>query len=151
VTALEAGAYPSRSPADDDAEHLRLLAVFHYAVAGITALVSMLPGIGVVAGLALAIGGVEPQEEGARIAGALMAGCAAFFLTVGLAFAGLIALTGRALAQRRWYTFCLVVATTMCIAVPLGTVLGVFTIIVLSRPSVRATFERSGGAVAVRS
>jgi hypothetical protein len=38
-------------------------------------------------------------------------------------------------------TFCFVVAAFNCLHIPLGTVLGIFTIIVLARDSVRAAFE----------
>ena len=37
-------------------------------------------------------------------------------------------------------TFCVVVAAISCCFTPLGTVLGVFTLIVLFRPSVKALF-----------
>ena len=154
MTTVQPDAFDApRAALGDDLEHLRLLAIFHYVVAGVAALVSLLPGVGVVLGLAMASGRVEPQDEGARVVGWLMAGCAAFFMTIGFAFAALVASTGRALARRRWYTFCLVVATALCIVVPLGTLLGVFTIIVLVRPSVRALFEAGGatGAIAVRA
>ena len=49
-------------------------------------------------------------------------------------------LAGRYLARRERYTFCLVVAGVECMFMPFGTVLGVFTIIVLSRPSVKDLF-----------
>ena len=49
-------------------------------------------------------------------------------------------LVGRGLAQRKRYMFCLVVACVECLFMPFGTVLGVFTIIVLSRDSVKALF-----------
>jgi hypothetical protein len=41
--------------------------------------------------------------------------------------------------------YCLVVAGIECIFMPFGTVLGVFTIIVLMRPSVRNLFGVEGG------
>jgi hypothetical protein len=56
-----------------------------------------------------------------------------------LAIALLVA--GRSLANRKRYTFCLVVAGVECIFVPLGTTLGVFTLIVLLRDSVKRLFE----------
>ena len=52
----------------------------------------------------------------------------------------MIALAGRSLARHRRYTFCLVVAAILCLFVPFGTLLGVFTIIVLVRSTVRARF-----------
>ena len=47
---------------------------------------------------------------------------------------------GRFLAQRAYYTFCFVVAALECVFVPFGTVLGVFTIVVLQRPAVKEMF-----------
>ena len=48
---------------------------------------------------------------------------------------------GRKLRGRRSRMFCLVIAGIECAFVPLGTVLGVFTIIVLVKDSVKAMFE----------
>jgi hypothetical protein len=51
---------------------------------------------------------------------------------------------GRFLARRKHHLFCLVVAGVECLFFPFGTVLGVFTIIVLMRPSVQQAFEANG-------
>mgnify|MGYP000166472252 CR=1 FL=1 len=51
-----------------------------------------------------------------------------------------ILLAGRFLARRTHYLYCLIMAGVECLFMPLGTVLGVFTIIVLDRDSVRQTF-----------
>ena len=53
----------------------------------------------------------------------------------------LLAIAGRSLAMRKRYMFALVVACVECIFMPFGTVLGVFTIIALSRESVKALFS----------
>jgi hypothetical protein len=50
--------------------------------------------------------------------------------------------TGRCLRQHKHYIFCLVMAALMCTNAPLGTILGVFTFIVLLRPEVQAKFGR---------
>jgi hypothetical protein len=60
-------------------------------------------------------------------------------------------LAGRNLAQQRRYTFCLVIAGLLCIFIPFGTVLGVFTIVVLVRPSVKALFEQQAAVAATSS
>ena len=59
----------------------------------------------------------------------------------------LLAVAGRRLAQRRSYMFCMVMAGVACMLTPVGTVLGVFTIIVLNRPSVRRLFGRPMDAI----
>ena len=50
-------------------------------------------------------------------------------------------LAGFYLRARKHRTFCFVVAAFNCLHIPLGTVLGIFTIIVLARDSVRVAFE----------
>ena len=59
----------------------------------------------------------------------------------GLTFAIFLAVAGRRLTQRTSYTFCLVMAGCECLLMPLGTALGIFTIIVLMRPSVKELFN----------
>jgi hypothetical protein len=60
----------------------------------------------------------------------------------GWTYAAAMLAAGRALARRRLYSFCLAMAGVSCVFAPLGTVLGVFTLIVLMRPSVKALFGR---------
>jgi hypothetical protein len=64
-------------------------------------------------------------------------------MVAGVSFAVCLVQAGRALMQRRRYTFCLVIGGLSCILMPFGTVLGVFTILVLVRPSVRELFGAS--------
>ena len=52
-------------------------------------------------------------------------------------------LAGRFLAARRRHLFCIVIAGIACMFMPMGTVLGIFTIIVLMRPSVKELFTES--------
>lgn len=59
----------------------------------------------------------------------------------------LVIIAGRSLTRRKHYLFCLIVAGIECIFMPFGTVLGVFTIIVLVRPSVKTLFGESAKAV----
>jgi hypothetical protein len=142
VTEVEGQPTLGGAPAflDDDLEHLRLLAVFHYAMAALAALVALFPAAYLVLGLLMASGHIAPEDEGSRILGWMMSSCASFFTVVGLASAALIALAGRSLSERTRYTYCLVVAAVLCLFVPFGTVIGVLSIVVLVRPSVRARF-----------
>ncbi len=50
-------------------------------------------------------------------------------------------LAGIFLRQRRHRTFCMVIAGLDCLQIPFGTVLGIFTLVVLSRPTVALAFE----------
>jgi hypothetical protein len=58
------------------------------------------------------------------------------------ALAALFGMAGRCLRRRTAYTFCFVMAVIVCSNFPLGTLLGVFTIVTLTRPHVKTAFSR---------
>ena len=64
-----------------------------------------------------------------------------FLFLLGAVFALVLVLAGRSLSRRKLYWFAFVVACVECIFIPFGTILGVFTIIVLSRESVKTLFS----------
>jgi hypothetical protein len=61
---------------------------------------------------------------------------------IGIAMAISILVAGRSLALRKRYSFAFVMACVECLFIPFGTILGVFTIVVLSRESVRGLFSK---------
>ena len=73
--------------------------------------------------------------------GWLLAGLGVFIVLMSAGFSVLDFLVGRFIARRTHRTFCVVVAGITCLSIPIGTILGVFTMIVLSRPSVRTSFQ----------
>ncbi|MFC2144503.1 hypothetical protein ACFLQM_02320 [Acidobacteriota bacterium] len=126
-----------------DSEHLKLLWIFHYVDAGMTAVFSCIPFIHFFMGLALATGAFPDTDPEAKTVGVVIMLIAGFIILVGWTLAALIAFAGRSLQTRKRYTYCLVMAGINCIFLPIGTVLGVFTIIVLSRDSVKELFGRT--------
>jgi hypothetical protein len=73
---------------------------------------------------------------------------AAMFIVLGWTFAAFVLTTGRFLARRKHYMFCLVMGGVECIFMPFGTVLGVFTIITLTREPVKQLFGVNPPAIA---
>lgn len=63
-----------------------------------------------------------------------------FLLLIVVAGAVCLIVAGVSLRSHRHRTFVFVMGVLSCLAVPYGTVLGIFTIIVLQRPSARALF-----------
>lgn len=128
----------------EDLQYLNLLGIFHYVVGTIAALFSLFPTLHLIFGVALMTGALGEQTGGpdAQLVGGFMTGVALVFILCGLALAGVVIATGRFLRRHERYTFCLVVAAIECIFFPFGTVLGVLTIIVLQRVSVKQLFER---------
>ena len=151
-----------------DEQHLKLLSIFHYVLAAMMALFACFPIIHLIIGISFLVAPETmmpppaqmpiPVEEGepgqqpfnqqppvaqppALLFGLMFTIIPAIFILVGWFLAGLIFYGGRCLASRTNYMFCFIVAGIACLNMPLGTILGVFTIIVLVRPSVQAMFE----------
>jgi len=129
---------------DQDLEHLKLLSIFHYLVAGLVALFACFPLIHFFVGLGIATGAIPDAPGEAKIIGVGLMVFAGLFILAGWALAVAMVLAGRNLANRTHYTYCLVVAGIECMLMPFGTVLGVFTIVVLVRESVKWLFNRPG-------
>ena len=129
---------------NQDAEHLQLLSLFHYSVGGIAALFACLPFIHIAIGIFMI---VSPSTFGGHgnapppWFGWLFVIIGGMIVLMGWLIASLMIISGRCLARRKHYLFSLVVAGISCMFVPFGTVLGVFTIMVLLRPSVKALFQ----------
>lgn len=130
----------------EDEENLRLLSIFHYVVAGIAAIFSCFPIVHVVVGVAVLTGNLDDgsttDDASSVVFGLMFVLIPAFIILLGWAFAACIAISGRYIVQKRRYLFCLVIAALSCLFMPLGTILGVFTIIVLMRPSVKELFAQ---------
>jgi hypothetical protein len=137
---------PIASGMNRDEEHLQLLAIFHYVVAGLAALFSFFPLLYTTVGgifiFAARHGTAKPGEElPPEFLGWIFAVIGSVLFLIGIAMAICILLAGRSLALRKRYSFALVMACIECLFVPFGTILGVFTIVVLSRESVRGLFS----------
>ena len=130
---------------DRDTEQLNLLAIFHYVVAGLAALFSFFPllytTVGTIFILAARHGTPKPGEElPPEFLGWIFIVLGSVLFLLGIAMAICISIAGRCLSRRKCYTFALVIACLECLFIPFGTILGVFTIIALSREPVKALF-----------
>jgi hypothetical protein len=130
-----------------DEEHLKLLSIAYLVSAAWSAFFSLF-------GLFYAFMGVAmtsfisriPQTPGQAppspeffgwFFGLFGLGMFTILITIGV----LKFITSRRLKQHRSRVFCMIVAGLSCFGVPWGTMLGVFTFLVLGRPSVTRLFE----------
>lgn len=128
---------------EQDIEHVRLLSIFHYVVAGLVALISMAPIFHVVLGAAIVAGAFDRPGNPDPVPtwfGWMFLAFPAMMMLAGLSMAICMVIAGRKLAARRGHTFCLVMAGIECVFVPFGTALGVFTIATLIKPGVKELF-----------
>ena len=147
-------------PSAEDREHLSALSIGHFILAGV-ALFSGIPALvwGVAGAklvdelgsdFSIAMGDIAGQAGADPFGGgadAMMQDVETLLITAivaGLALALIAAvhlvLVGVKLRQRKWWTFCYLTGWGECLMFPFGTILGIFTIIVLGRPSVKRLF-----------
>lgn len=136
---------------EKDAEHLKILSICYYIAAGITALFACFPLIHLIVGIAMLTGsftGTFPDNSKEQMPFAFVGGIFVTFALVIIVVGWAIAIgtfyAGRSIKQRKNYVFCLIMAGILCTSFPIGTVLGVFTFLVLLRDSVKPLFK--GGA-----
>ena len=127
-----------------DNEHLKLLSIFHYVLGGTSALFACIFIIHVVIGLVFILSphafGEGPNQPPAFF-GWMFLAMGSCFMLFGWTYAALVLIAGRCIALRKRHTYCFVVACVECLWVPFGTCLGVFTILVLNRASVKELFN----------
>lgn len=122
-------------------EHLRLLAIFHWVMAGFSLLICALPVAYVAMGYLFVSG---TFVEGGRGPPAPFGWILVIFGVIGfllaVSYTTLLVLSARSLSSRRRWLLVVVTAGLSCALFPVGTVLGVFTFAVLLKPEVRALF-----------
>jgi hypothetical protein len=134
-----------------DAEHIKLLSIFHFVVAGISLLgvafllVHYLLMSSVFSNPAIwksIPNATPPPQDFLKVFDWFYFFMGALLMTVVI----LNLLSGLFLRQRTHRTFSIVVGALDCVQIPFGTVLGVFTIMVLARDSVRNLYAAEPGA-----
>ena len=130
---------------NQDQNHLNLLSTFHYVVGGLGIVFACFPLIHFVVGIAMMVGafGSENGDQPPVWVGFLFAAIGGIFFLLGQAIAWLTIYSGKQIKKREKYMLSFIVACIICIFVPFGTVLGIFTIIVLSRESVKQLYEKT--------
>ena len=134
---------------DRDQEHLNLLGIFHYVMAGFNSIVCLCGSLYLIIGV-LVVSGAIPEAKGqedAQIVGTVFLVIGLVFAIVGLASVMLLFLAGLWLRAVKHRTFCFVIAVINLMWFPFGTTLGIFTIVVLTRQSVVDRFAGREPAV----
>jgi phosphatidylglycerophosphate synthase len=126
-----------------DITHLNILSVLHY-VGGIyfflaAFFISRYVMVGV-SGFVRSQGTASPSESFTNWGEVIMLSA----LVIGMMVLGiLLLLTGHSLRKHRARIFCLIVAGAECISFPLGTLVGVFTLIKLNKDSAKKLFANN--------
>ena len=140
---------PAANPHQDD-EQLKMLSLGYYIVGALIGLGSSLFIMHIFMGIAILNGAFEPSAQNPnnnmpRQMGWLFIGMGTGIVLFGWTTAALAIAAGRCIAKRTKKAFLQVAAALLCLWMPLGTVLGVFTFVLLGRPNVSAQFAPRAG------
>jgi len=123
-------------------DDLQFLAMFHFAIGAMAAMVSLVPALGLFVSTSLAAEGVPVDALLVRLFGEAGAAIAAgLLLVVGMTLGALLVAEGFYLLRLRNFRFCRFVSTLGLFFVPFGTLLGAVTLVVLSKPATQAQFS----------
>ncbi|HWB60657.1 MAG TPA: hypothetical protein VG733_14275 [Chthoniobacteraceae bacterium] len=135
-----------------DAEHVKLISIFHFVLAGLMllGLLTMILQISMMHDMfenpafwqqnpAFQHQPPPPPKEFFVFFKLMMA----VMGTLNVIAGALNVISGFCIRKRKGRMFTFIVAGIDCLLLPFGTVLGIFTFVVLTRPSVRAMYEES--------
>lgn len=127
-------------------DYLKYLTLGYYVLGGLSALFSLLPLLHVAMGLSMALSpAIWAGSEGSGpppFFGWLFVVMGLAFVIFGLVYSAFLIYAGRCLGKRKKHTLCVVLAAVACMSFPFGTVLGVFTLILLTKDHVKETFDK---------
>jgi len=119
-------------------KRIKALSVTYYILGALCIPASLVAPMAIWAG-ALNDQQIPPPPE----ARAILVAVALSSLLGSLAMSACILYAGHALAKHKDRTFLIVVASLVCLSVPIGTVIGVLTLLVLTKPEAKELFRRT--------
>jgi len=125
---------------------LKILSILNYVFGGLGLFGALFPAIYIVLGIVMlndpqAMSGNNGQAPPPEV-GWVLIGIGGLGMCLGGLIACLTLYAGRCIAKREKWMFCFILACFQLLSVPLGTCLGIFTIIVLNRDTVKQQFGR---------
>lgn len=126
---------------NQDNQNLNLLSIFHYILGGLVILwlFFFLCYIGI--GIAFLHGTFDGNSAPPPAFGWMFVIMGSIAVIFGGTIGTLMIISGLKIKARKSRTFCIVIAAIECLITPLGTILGVFTIVILTKESVIKLFE----------
>ena len=125
-------------------EHLKLLAIFYYVFGGLTMLGVCFATIYIAFGAVIFAASAENSGNAPpAFVGGIVAGLGVIIAVFCGALGGLQIYVGRCLTRQRNRTLCIVMACLCLLSFPLGTLLGIFTLVVVFKPEAEEMFREN--------
>ena len=126
--------------------YLQAIAIGFYVLGGLGVLIGLLPLMHIAFGIMIVTGKLQNHPSSADEIAWLFILIGMVAMVVMETIAILLLYTGRCIQRRKRHLFCMVMSVLTCLASPLGTVLGIFAIILLIQPEIKAEFESTASA-----
>lgn len=123
-----------------DEEQLNLIRILFMVMAGLVALMMCVGMFYIILGISIAS---APKNADSDAVGVIFPIMGMFVIMLSLAMSGACFYASKCIQERKNWTFVFVVSCILCLNMPLGTALGVFSIIVLNRATVKVAFGES--------
>lgn len=123
-------------------DFLTLVSVFHFVVGGFQMLLSLIGVVYLVIGIAIGSGALETAKSSAppEAMGWIFGGFGVVITLIFLTLGGLSIKAGINIRKRKNRMFCMVVDAILCLMIPFGTIVGIFGLVMLTKPEVEETF-----------
>lgn len=128
---------------------LGICSIFQYLIGWLLFLVSCLPLLYVIIGSFMVIAGFYPPGNGTPgagetlpffVVGGVFLTIGGFLCLIGMTVAFCVLVCARRLKKKVKYHYCLTVAAIECFFMPLGTIIGVLTIVLLAQQDIKESF-----------
>lgn len=126
-----------------DSDLLSVVSIFHYVLGGFQMLISLAGFVYVVVGVLMVTGAMDsakgepPPPELGWIFVVIGIVFVLIFITIGL----FTIKTGINMRKRRSRTLCIVIDSILCMMIPFGTIVGIFGLVLLTKPEIADEFE----------
>lgn len=139
-------AYQAYQITDVDRSHLNVLGICYWIWGAFLLLISLVSLLYIALGIAFVSGAMNSASQPSApppppALGWLFVAMGMIFLLLGQLVGWLNVYVGFSLRRQRRWLLCNIVAGLNCLSIPFGTILGVFTFIVLARPAVKEQFR----------
>ncbi len=129
---------------DNDLQHLKYLRTAYIVNAGILFLIALLPVVHLVVGIGMIAGMFEDDKDPPpEFLGYFFVAIAVILIALFGTLAILNLFAARALGAQKNWVFCVAMAAVNLMFSPFGIIIGVFSLVVLLRESVKQLFERN--------
>ncbi len=124
-----------------DEKYLDLFGNLHYLLGAMIGVFASIPIIHVIIGVAMVLDRSNSTDPAPVLVAWGFIGFGSAIIIIGWTAAILVIMAGYRMTKRKSLKFCMIVAGIECFFMPFGTIIGIFTLILLTKPETKRLFD----------